>query len=788
MTSPILRVKVLRRATVKTAALVKFPSDVTGTSPITVDTTGGGRNVGLSIDELQTSLDPLYAPIDAVGSGTAGQVAYYAAAGAAINGSPVVTIGAGLYGGLASHTNNLNVYPVNTANGIMLGYGTGSGNGEGGSVNYFSRNVDGSAPIIHQELGFEQAYWWTGASYNLVNTPLAIVFVTTEAQTATNQGSGVIFQIKTRGEANARGELSIAEGVTASINAASIQTGLGRGTINAEAGLYDNSNRALSASNLTATKNQTSNTTLNIVNSTNNVGASASFNANADVAVGGFGATATAYSDALLAGRAYAFGVANPIVVGTTGANPVVIGPNDTERARVLLGLMVGTTTDPGAGIVNVLTGYRIGNAAASGNVLRGNGTNFVSSTLAATDLSGLGTGVGTALGVNVGTDGAFVVKAGALGSPSSVGTMPALTLGGTVSGGGQAVNNLSTLAATTSLTSPLHIGGSGTTGTQLTLQTTSGNGTTDQIIAVGGNNGATRIYTGLGTGKLGVGSAAGAAVPTNTTFLVSNNVTTVDAALPIGATVMHLVGADGTFPAMVLDAFGATGLPFFGFRQAGGTAASKTASANTAFLGAFLGYGYDTTNGYSSGPQISLQTSEAWTNAAHGCNFKFFVVKNGTTAQIEIVRYQNSGATSFGSGAVGTDPGADGAILAADSIKSMGATAGAGYATGAGGTVTQGTNRTTGVTLNKVCGAITLFSQVNTAVSGATAQTFTVTNSAVAATDTVIVNQKSGTDSYLTFVTNVATGSFKITNYTTGGITNEAPVFNFTVIKGVAS
>jgi hypothetical protein len=59
---------------------------------------------------------------------------------------------------------------------------------------------------------------------------------------------------------------------------------------------------------------------------------------------------------------------------------------------------MVGTTTDPGAGIVNVLTGYRIGNAAISGNVLRGNGTNFVSAQLATTDLSGLATGMATFL------------------------------------------------------------------------------------------------------------------------------------------------------------------------------------------------------------------------------------------------------------------------------------------------------------------------------------------------------------------------------------------------------
>jgi len=53
------------------------------------------------------------------------------------------------------------------------------------------------------------------------------------------------------------------------------------------------------------------------------------------------------------------------------------------------------------------------------------------------------GTGVVTALGVNTGSAGAFVVNGGALGSPSSAGTIPAFTLGGTVAGGGNQINNV---------------------------------------------------------------------------------------------------------------------------------------------------------------------------------------------------------------------------------------------------------------------------------------------------------------------------------------------------------
>jgi hypothetical protein len=121
--------------------------------------------------------------------------------------------------------------------------------------------------------------------------------------------------------------------------------------------------------------------------------------------------------------------------------------------------------------------------------------------------------------------------------------------------------------------------------------------------------------------------------------------------------------------------------------------------------------------------------------------------------------------------------------LTATGTIVSTG-TAGVGYATGAGGTVTQTTSRTTGVTLNKTTGAITLFS----AAGSATATTFTVTNSTVAATDVIILNQKSGTDLYDLMVTAVAAGSFNITFRTTGGTTTETPVFNFAVIKAVAA
>jgi hypothetical protein len=116
--------------------------------------------------------------------------------------------------------------------------------------------------------------------------------------------------------------------------------------------------------------------------------------------------------------------------------------------------------------------------------------------------------------------------------------------------------------------------------------------------------------------------------------------------------------------------------------------------------------------------------------------------------------------------------------------LLSSSASSGIGYTTGAGSAVTQGVGRTNGVTINALSGAITLVSAAGTSAY----TTFTVTNSAVAATDLVIINQKSGTDKYLAFITAVGASSFNVTFSDVSGTTTEQPVFNFAVIKGIAS
>lgn len=165
--------------------------------------------------------------------------------------------------------------------------------------------------------------------------------------------------------------------------------------------------------------------------------------------------------------------------------------------------------------------------------------------------------------------------------------------------------------------------------------------------------------------------------------------------------------------------------------------------------------------------------------------------VQDASGSNISTVNWTLRGSRATGSGTAGklivqvdnnVNPGASTLHTATNTFQV--GWDGIGYATGCGGAVTQTTGRTTGVTLDKPTGAITLVS----AAGSATWQSFTVTNNTVAATDTVVVSQKSGTDLYMIFVTAVAAGSFRISFATTGGTTTEQPVFNFAVIKAVAS
>ena len=113
------------------------------------------------------------------------------------------------------------------------------------------------------------------------------------------------------------------------------------------------------------------------------------------------------------------------------------------------------------------------------------------------------------------------------------------------------------------------------------------------------------------------------------------------------------------------------------------------------------------------------------------------------------------------------------------------------GYATGAQGTVSQATSKSTGVTLNKSAGRITMDAA---ALAGATAVSFILTNSTISINDTIIVNVSSNTTgstagAYTVYVSYLAAGSTLITlrNLTAATSYSEAVIINFSIIHGAS-
>jgi hypothetical protein len=105
------------------------------------------------------------------------------------------------------------------------------------------------------------------------------------------------------------------------------------------------------------------------------------------------------------------------------------------------------------------------------------------------------------------------------------------------------------------------------------------------------------------------------------------------------------------------------------------------------------------------------------------------------------------------------------------------------GYTAAAQGTVTQLTDKSTAVTLNKSAGQITMN---NAQLNATTNVTFTLNNSTVSAKDVVVLSVASGATAgaYNCWVSGKGTGTVTITvRNISGGNLSEAVVINFAVI-----
>lgn len=188
-----------------------------------------------------------------------------------------------------------------------------------------------------------------------------------------------------------------------------------------------------------------------------------------------------------------------------------------------------------------------------------------------------------------------------------------------------------------------------------------------------------------------------------------------------------------------------------------------------------------------------SAATGLAVTAAAAAGGLAVAVLSSGDNEALTIDA-KGSGTITLngtGTGNVVLGRAATGVSLAVTgALTSSGPTGGGiGYAMGAGGAVTQETDRSTGVEINKLTGAITTD---DTSLAAGAQATFTVTNSTVAVGDTVILSCRSGQTAAtsVAFVSAVAAGSFDITLANLSGDTADtgAMIINFAVIKAVGA
>lgn len=224
---------------------------------------------------------------------------------------------------------------------------------------------------------------------------------------------------------------------------------------------------------------------------------------------------------------------------------------------------------------------------------------------------------------------------------------------------------------------------------------------------------------------------------------------------------VRRAIGADAANAADVIDAFG--GVPASWLRRANNTGASPSAVASADVIGRRYWASYYTSGGpaYAEVAAIEAVATENHTSTALGAKLDVKVTANGSASLAT--------AWSFGQD------------------KSLTGLGPLGYATGAGGTVTQATSKSTGVTLNKLSGQITMN---NAALAADTIVSFVLTNTNIAAGDVLILNHVSGgtPGSYgLNARCGAGSATIDVRNNTAGSL-GEAIVIGFVLIKGVTS
>ena len=196
-----------------------------------------------------------------------------------------------------------------------------------------------------------------------------------------------------------------------------------------------------------------------------------------------------------------------------------------------------------------------------------------------------------------------------------------------------------------------------------------------------------------------------------------------------------------------------------------------------------------DFTNFPASGAAGIIRLRISITSTAHTLTLPVAVTLGTTGLQgyaANVITFAATGTYEFGFSTM--DSGTTITIFDLNRPLLGSAESAVGYSTGTGGAVTQATDKSTGVALNKRCGQITMNSA---SLSAAAEVSFTLTNSVIAATDVVMVSIASGATAgaYSVQCDATAAGSCRISvgNRSAGSL-GEAIVLNFVVIKSVAA
>lgn len=290
----------------------------------------------------------------------------------------------------------------------------------------------------------------------------------------------------------------------------------------------------------------------------------------------------------------------------------------------------------------------------------------------------------------------------------------------------------------------------------------------------------------------------------------------------------IHVTGNGNITTKITVDGFGSSGFASIVGRAARGTAAVPTPTqTNDVMLRiSALGYaepGYNTTS--TGGPPTSIDfvATDNYTANTYGSKISFYTSPQGTgniartlsatltstvatfPANVSVTGNVNTGNISLTGNVISSLP-VTGNITGGN-ITSVAAISGAtistsgniisggnilandggavGYTNGAGGTVSQTGNKSTGVTLNKLTGEITMQA---TNLASDTSVSFTLTNSTIGDRDLLLMNIVGGvaTPGTYNLDANCTSGSAVISvRNITGGTLGEAIVIRYAVIRG---